>query len=200
MCVLRGQRARPSCKLPCLAPHLRLSAQPTLAGSNLTHTNTCPTNPRVHTHVRLWAPAHTRLLTRPHYACDKVYEPGRGLAFHFDKDEHLLVSDGAMVNPVWSSVLYLTGSCDAGARREGGCFWWWPALGWQPWAGSWHELGRLAGDRRQPTGLPLVVLMSRVFALAGGLKEGCAGPFRLQSAAARQRPNRFIAPLPQATA
>jgi hypothetical protein len=49
----------------------------------------------------------------------QVYEPGRGLAFHFDKDEHLLVEAGVMSHPAWSSVLYLTGAAAAGAAREG---------------------------------------------------------------------------------
>ncbi|GBF94117.1 hypothetical protein Rsub_07104 [Raphidocelis subcapitata] len=49
----------------------------------------------------------------------QVYQPGRGLAFHFDKDEQLLVEEGAMAHPVWSSVLYLTGDDGEGAAREG---------------------------------------------------------------------------------
>jgi hypothetical protein len=40
----------------------------------------------------------------------QVYEPGKGLGFHFDKDEHVMRSSGRMLNPIWSSVLYLTGS------------------------------------------------------------------------------------------
>jgi hypothetical protein len=39
-----------------------------------------------------------------------VYQPGKGLGFHFDKDEHVMRSSGVMLNPIWSSVLYLTGS------------------------------------------------------------------------------------------
>lgn len=39
----------------------------------------------------------------------QVYEGGRGLAFHFDKDEHAMKEEGRMVTPVLSSVLYLTG-------------------------------------------------------------------------------------------
>lgn len=38
----------------------------------------------------------------------QVYEGGRGLAFHFDKDEHAMESSGVMVNPILSSVLFLT--------------------------------------------------------------------------------------------
>jgi hypothetical protein len=49
----------------------------------------------------------------------QVYQPGKGLAFHFDKDESLLVTEGRTVNPILSSVLYLTGSTQAGSRREG---------------------------------------------------------------------------------
>lgn len=40
----------------------------------------------------------------------QVYEKGRGLAFHVDKDEHAMKEHGAVVNPCLSSVLYLTGS------------------------------------------------------------------------------------------
>jgi hypothetical protein len=43
----------------------------------------------------------------------QVYEGGRGLAFHFDKDEHAMESSGVMVNPILSSVLFLT-SADNG--------------------------------------------------------------------------------------
>ena len=39
----------------------------------------------------------------------QVYEGGRGLAFHFDKDEHAMKEEGRMVTPILSSVLYLTG-------------------------------------------------------------------------------------------
>lgn len=49
----------------------------------------------------------------------QIYEPGRGLAFHFDKDEHLLAAEGRMAHPAWSSVLYLTGGDGDGAPREG---------------------------------------------------------------------------------
>lgn len=40
----------------------------------------------------------------------QVYEGGRGLAFHFDKDEHAMKQSGVMVNPILSSVLFLTSS------------------------------------------------------------------------------------------
>ncbi|EIE26255.1 hypothetical protein COCSUDRAFT_64407 [Coccomyxa subellipsoidea C-169] len=40
----------------------------------------------------------------------QVYERGKGLAFHFDKDEHLFKEDRRMVHPMLSSILYLTGS------------------------------------------------------------------------------------------
>lgn len=39
----------------------------------------------------------------------QVYEPGKGLAFHFDKDEHAMKEKNQMLQPVLSSVLYLTG-------------------------------------------------------------------------------------------
>lgn len=39
----------------------------------------------------------------------QVYRNGRGLAFHVDKDEHAMKTRGEMINPVYSSVLYLTG-------------------------------------------------------------------------------------------
>lgn len=39
----------------------------------------------------------------------QVYEPGKGLAFHFDKDEHAMKEKQQMIQPVLSSVLYLTG-------------------------------------------------------------------------------------------
>ncbi len=41
----------------------------------------------------------------------QVYEPGKGLAFHFDKDEHAMKENHQMIQPVLSSVLYLTGDC-----------------------------------------------------------------------------------------
>ncbi len=40
-----------------------------------------------------------------------MYEPGKGLAFHFDKDEHAMKEKHQMIQPVLSSVLYLTGDC-----------------------------------------------------------------------------------------
>jgi uncharacterized membrane protein YgcG len=42
----------------------------------------------------------------------QVYRNGRGLAFHVDKDEHAMKTRGEMINPVHSSVLYLTGGRD----------------------------------------------------------------------------------------
>eukprot|EP00884_Botryococcus_braunii_P016471 jgi/Botrbrau1/3507/Bobra.341_2s0036.1 len=39
----------------------------------------------------------------------QVYQPGRGLAFHFDKDEKLFKNEGRMVHPIFSSILYLYG-------------------------------------------------------------------------------------------
>ena len=51
---------------------------------------------------------HNNTTPQPHK--NQIYEPGRGLAFHFDKDEHLLIEEGRMAHPAWSSVLYLTGS------------------------------------------------------------------------------------------
>ena len=44
----------------------------------------------------------------------QVYEPGKGLAFHFDKDEHAMKEKQQMVQPVLSSVLYLTGDSTQG--------------------------------------------------------------------------------------
>lgn len=40
----------------------------------------------------------------------QVYTGGRGLAFHIDKDEYAMKHRREMVNPVYSSVLYLSGS------------------------------------------------------------------------------------------
>jgi hypothetical protein len=39
----------------------------------------------------------------------QVYEPGKGLAFHFDKDESRMAEDSQMVHPITSTILYLTG-------------------------------------------------------------------------------------------
>ncbi|KAL3153737.1 hypothetical protein ABBQ32_013330 [Trebouxia sp. C0010 RCD-2024] len=41
----------------------------------------------------------------------QVYEPGKGLAFHFDKDEHAMKEKQQMIQPALSSVLYLSGDC-----------------------------------------------------------------------------------------
>lgn len=45
------------------------------------------------------------------------YEEGKGLAFHFDKDEKALQTDGTMKHPQYSSVVYLTG--DKTKQRQG---------------------------------------------------------------------------------
>lgn len=45
------------------------------------------------------------------------YDHGKGLAFHFDKDEALMRQDRAMSHPLWSSVFYLTGK--QATRRQG---------------------------------------------------------------------------------
>ena len=47
----------------------------------------------------------------------QVYEPGRGLAFHFDKDEQLFRERREMAHPLLSTILYLVG--DTGAARLG---------------------------------------------------------------------------------
>ena len=47
----------------------------------------------------------------------QIYEHGRGLAFHFDKDEHLLTSERKMVHPIVNSIVYLTG--DSASSRLG---------------------------------------------------------------------------------
>ena len=47
----------------------------------------------------------------------QIYEHGRGLAFHFDKDEHLLKEEGTMVHPIVNSIIYLTG--DSTKSRQG---------------------------------------------------------------------------------
>ena len=47
----------------------------------------------------------------------QIYEHGRGLAFHFDKDEHLLTSEREMVHPIVNSIVYLTG--DSATSRLG---------------------------------------------------------------------------------
>ena len=46
----------------------------------------------------------------------QVYEQGKGLPFHFDKDESLFKEQQAMVHPMLSSVLYLTGASAAPKR------------------------------------------------------------------------------------
>ena len=47
----------------------------------------------------------------------QTYEAGRGLAFHFDKDEQRYRDQRVMAHPLLSTVLYLAG--DAGAARLG---------------------------------------------------------------------------------
>jgi hypothetical protein len=47
----------------------------------------------------------------------QVYQNGSGLAWHFDKDEQLLLKEGRVVTPLLSSVLYLTGA--AGGPLQG---------------------------------------------------------------------------------
>ena len=57
-------------------------------------------------------------------ASRQIYEHGRGLAFHFDKDEHLLSSKGQMVHPMVNSIIYLTGDSARsrlGARNSALC-------------------------------------------------------------------------------
>jgi hypothetical protein len=41
--------------------------------------------------------------------CLQKYERGKGLAFHFDKDEHAMRKTGSMQHPQLSSIVYLTG-------------------------------------------------------------------------------------------
>lgn len=45
------------------------------------------------------------------------YEAGRGLTFHFDKDEHIMAQRKEMSHPVLSCILYLTGS--SASPRQG---------------------------------------------------------------------------------
>lgn len=45
----------------------------------------------------------------------QIYEPGKGLDFHFDKDERLMKEQKQMSHPILSCILYLTGS------PEGSC-------------------------------------------------------------------------------
>ena len=47
----------------------------------------------------------------------QIYEHGQGLAFHFDKDEHLLKEEGTMMHPIVNSIIYLTG--DSAKSRQG---------------------------------------------------------------------------------
>ena len=37
----------------------------------------------------------------------QCYQPGQGLAFHFDKDEERLRETGEMRHPIFSSIVYL---------------------------------------------------------------------------------------------
>lgn len=48
----------------------------------------------------------------------QVYELGKGLRFHFDKDETAFVQTGNMVHPIFSSVLYLTGGTTTRLGKE----------------------------------------------------------------------------------
>ena len=47
----------------------------------------------------------------------QVYEPGKGLAFHFDKDEQLFLEQRKVVHPLLSTVVYLAG--DTSTARLG---------------------------------------------------------------------------------
>jgi hypothetical protein len=40
----------------------------------------------------------------------QIYENGRGLGMHFDKDEAIVLEEGRVVTPILSSVLFLTGT------------------------------------------------------------------------------------------
>lgn len=40
----------------------------------------------------------------------QMYDRGKGLAFHFDKDETMMAQQQIMHQPALSSILYLTGS------------------------------------------------------------------------------------------
>ena len=55
--------------------------------------------------------------SRLNLCCAQRYEKGRGLAFHFDKDEHAMRETGAMLQPQLSSIVYLTGDSDM--QRQG---------------------------------------------------------------------------------
>jgi len=46
-----------------------------------------------------------------------VYEGGKGLDFHFDKDESLYKTEQKMRHPEFSSVLYLTGTDEDRLRQ-----------------------------------------------------------------------------------
>ena len=51
------------------------------------------------------------------YWC-QVYNGGRGLRFHFDKDEHMLRTEGKYEFPILSTVVYLTAATGGGARQS----------------------------------------------------------------------------------
>ncbi len=52
--------------------------------------------------------------------CQVYHTPGKGLAFHWDKDEALMASSGRMVNPILSSVVYLNSAAEcSGAEPLG---------------------------------------------------------------------------------
>ncbi len=48
----------------------------------------------------------------------QMYDRGKGLAFHFDKDEALMAEQRIMHQPALSSILYLTGSCQSDRLGE----------------------------------------------------------------------------------
>ncbi len=51
--------------------------------------------------------------------CQVYNTPGKGLSFHWDKDEHVMASDGAMVHPALSSVLYLNSAAECASPALG---------------------------------------------------------------------------------
>ena len=82
----------------------------------------CQASPRQHRRLATSTCAAARPLRAPPPPLPslQIYERGRGLTFHFDKDEHVMKASGAMVNPLRSSVLYLTGSSGGGAGSNRG--------------------------------------------------------------------------------
>ena len=59
---------------------------------------------------------YLKLLRACAFVLLQVYQQGKGLPFHFDKDEHLFKEQHKMVHPMLSSVLYLTGATAAPKR------------------------------------------------------------------------------------